>query len=111
MKYFHALLMGVLSLCALFASASFGQDKGGITPAKFLAPPESARPWVYWFWLNSNLTREGITADLEAMKAAGIGGVLIMEVDQGARWGTCPLPVRSGRLVPACPFRGQAARS
>jgi hypothetical protein len=39
---------------------------------------------VYWFWLNGNVTKAGITADLEAMKQAGIGGVLIMEVDQGA---------------------------
>ncbi len=51
--------------------------------ARFAAPPDEARPWVYWFWLNGNITREGITADLEAMKRAGIGGVLIMEVDQG----------------------------
>src|SRR5512136_3400395 len=50
----------------------------------FAKPPNSARPWVYWFWLNGNITREGITADLEAMKRVGIGGVLIMEVDQGA---------------------------
>ncbi len=50
---------------------------------RFHQPPPSARPWVYWFWLNGNITREGITADLEAMKQAGIGGVLIMEVDQG----------------------------
>lgn len=49
----------------------------------FLNPPDAARPWVFWFWLNGNITREGITADLEAMKRAGIGGVLIMEVDQG----------------------------
>ena len=51
----------------------------------FTQPPDSARPWVYWFWLNGNMTREGITADLEAMQRVGIGGVLIMEVDQGAR--------------------------
>ena len=50
----------------------------------FVRPPESARPWVYWFWLNGNITSDGITADLEAMKRVGIGGVLIMEVDQGA---------------------------
>ena len=50
----------------------------------FVQPPESARPWVYWFWLNGNITREGITADLESMRRMGIGGVLIMEVDQGA---------------------------
>jgi hypothetical protein len=53
----------------------------------FQNPPEEARPWVYWFWLNGNITREGITADLEAMKRAGIGGVLIMEVDQGSPLG------------------------
>lgn len=50
----------------------------------FAHPPVSARPWVYWFWLNGNITSNGITADLEAMKRVGIGGVLIMEVDQGA---------------------------
>ncbi len=49
----------------------------------FRDPPPSARPWVYWFWLNGNITRQGITADLEAMQRVGIGGVLIMEVDQG----------------------------
>ena len=49
----------------------------------FIKPPDSAKPWVYWFWLNGNLTKEGVTADLESMKRAGIGGVLIMEVDQG----------------------------
>lgn len=50
----------------------------------FVHPPDEARIWVFWFWLNSNITREGITADLEAMKRAGVGGVLVMEVDQGA---------------------------
>ena len=80
------ILITILALCsflsvaamALSPSASDELAKG------FITPPDSARPWVYWFWLNSNITREGITADLEAMKRAGIGGVLIMEVDQGA---------------------------
>jgi hypothetical protein len=47
----------------------------------FVKPPDAARPWVYWFWINGNITKEGITADLEAMQRVGIGGVLIMEVD------------------------------
>jgi hypothetical protein len=50
----------------------------------FREPPAEARPWVYWFWLNGNITKAGVTADLEAMKRVGVGGVLIMEVDQGA---------------------------
>ncbi|HEV7926658.1 MAG TPA: glycosyl hydrolase, partial [Verrucomicrobiae bacterium] len=48
--------------------------------AQFAQPPASARPWVYWFWNNGNVTKAGITADLEAMKRAGIGGVIIMDV-------------------------------
>ena len=33
--------------------------------------------------MDGNLTQEGITADLEAMKAAGLGGVVICEVSVG----------------------------
>lgn len=47
---------------------------------QFAEPPASARPWVYWFWNNGNVTKAGITADLEAMQRAGIGGVIIMDV-------------------------------
>ena len=49
----------------------------------FATPPASARPWVYWFQLSGNQTKEGITADLEAMARVGIGGVLYMEVNDG----------------------------
>jgi predicted GH43/DUF377 family glycosyl hydrolase len=46
----------------------------------FANPPASARPWVFWFWNNANVTSNGITADLEAMQRAGIGGVIVMDV-------------------------------
>jgi hypothetical protein len=49
----------------------------------FVRPPDSARPWVYWFPLDGNITSQGMTLDLEAMKRAGIGGVLYMETEQG----------------------------
>lgn len=48
--------------------------------AGFRNPPDSARPWVYWFWNNGNVTEEGIDADLTAMKQAGIGGAILMDV-------------------------------
>lgn len=46
----------------------------------FVAPPDSAKPHTWWHWMNGNVTREGITADLEAMKHAGIGGAQIFNV-------------------------------
>lgn len=42
--------------------------------AAFRNPPASARPLVYWFWMGRNVTAEGITGDLETLKAAGFGG-------------------------------------
>jgi len=69
------LIAVILALCAATAPA-------GDLAAQFMNPPPSARPWVYWFWNNGNITKAGITADLEAMKRAGIGGVIIMDVVQ-----------------------------
>src|SRR5271157_2901322 len=82
----HPRVATVLLTLSTLAGAFLGAElaAGPTDLAKgFAAPPASARPWVYWFWLNGNITREGITADLEAMRRVGIGGVLIMEVDQG----------------------------
>jgi len=45
--------------------------------ANFYAPPDSAKPWAYWWWLNGNVSKVGITRDLEEMKRQGINGVLI----------------------------------
>lgn len=47
----------------------------------FLTPPDSAKPWVYWFFMNGNITREGITADLEAMQRVGLGGGVWLNLD------------------------------
>jgi hypothetical protein len=42
--------------------------------AGFQNPPESAKPRVWWHWMNGNISKEGIQADLEWMKRIGIGG-------------------------------------
>ncbi len=40
----------------------------------FQDPPASAKPRVWWHWMSGNITKEGIQADLEWMKRAGIAG-------------------------------------
>jgi len=76
-------LFGLLTLLAI-GCGPLGESAPTDSLAQaFTQPPASARPWVYWFWVNGNVTREGITADLEAMERVGISGVLIMEVDKG----------------------------
>ncbi len=42
--------------------------------AGFEHPPASARPRVWWHWMNGNITEEGIKLDLEWMHRVGLGG-------------------------------------
>ncbi len=49
----------------------------------FRAPPEAAKPLTWWHWLNGTITRDGITADLEAMKRAGLGGCYLFNCGVG----------------------------
>lgn len=46
----------------------------------FLEPPLAARPMVFWHWINGNVTKRGITDDLEDMKRAGLAGVHLFDV-------------------------------
>src|ERR1043165_8469397 len=48
----------------------------------FANPPAQARPHTWWHWMNGNITKEGITAYLEAMKQIGLGGAQIFNVSE-----------------------------
>jgi len=56
------------------------QTKQGSIEQNFLNPPQSAKPWVFWYWMHAAVSKEGITADLEAMKEVGIGGAYLMPI-------------------------------
>jgi len=49
----------------------------------FAQPPLEARPWTLWQWMNGNISKEGITADLEAFQKAGLGGAQSFHLDYG----------------------------
>jgi hypothetical protein len=49
----------------------------------FVHPPHSAKPWAYWWWLDSHASRDGITRDLQEMKRQGISGVLLFDAGDG----------------------------
>ena len=66
-----------------------GNDKSLNSLRKgFLNPPDSARPGVYWYFMDGNMSKEAMTEDLESMKVAGIGNVLFLEVNVGIPRGT-----------------------
>jgi len=75
-----------MMLCALIGKtvAADELEKG------FATPPDAARNQVWWHWLQGNVTREGITADLEAMKRVGVGGAQIFNLSEDLPAGPAP---------------------
>jgi hypothetical protein len=70
-------LTGFITLLAI---ALNGLAAPAPLPDQFRTPPAESRPWCFWYWVNNNISREGITRDLEAMKSAGIGTGIIANV-------------------------------
>jgi len=83
----RGLLLGsiLLGFVLTVSAAPAGPLESG-----FLNPPDSAKPQTWWHWMNGNITKAGITADLEAMKQIGLGGATIVNVDCGIPAGTVP---------------------
>jgi len=66
----------IIRWCATLALVLFATT----LPAQSLVSAESAKSWVFWYWMQGAVSREGITADLEAMKEAGLGGAYLMPI-------------------------------
>lgn len=73
----------VTVLLALLAVFSCADSLDRELEKGFLNPPDSARPGVYWYFMDGNVSKESITKDLESMKEAGIGYVVYLEVNVG----------------------------
>ena len=55
-------------------------------------PPLIARTRVWWWWLNGQTDKETITRDLEAMKAAGMGGANVIDAGGDTQEGNKRVP-------------------
>lgn len=75
---FHSVLVQQLPVRAL---AAF--DTSDSLFRNFVTPPETARSSCYWWWFNGLVDEEGIRRDLEAFKAKGMGGVLLVNSADG----------------------------
>ncbi len=80
-----AILVLTLLISVHIFSCKISQNEPFVEKLRkgFESPPNSARPGVYWFIMDGNISKQGITADLESMKAVGLGSVLFMEVNVG----------------------------
>lgn len=73
-------ILTLLLLVACCISCSQHKNNSAIDIAEFKNPSQEFHPWVYWYWMNGNVTKEGALADIDAMAEVGIGGVQLMDI-------------------------------
>src|SRR5437763_16161247 len=66
-------LVATAGLVSLLGAA-WGEGAGDPLERGFRNPPDSAKPRVWWHWMNGNITKEGIKLDLAWMNRVGLGG-------------------------------------
>ena len=105
MHVLNALLTGIIFValfslgCSLRERGSEGEkSKINISEKEFQTVPATDKPWVYYWWLKGNVTKELITRDLEEMHKKGIGGFLLFDSrgywdSYDGRTGHIPVPL------------------
>lgn len=78
------LRLALIAATALAGSPAWAGNAAQVAPTaqaestleqQFQDPPQSARPRVWWHWMNGNVTKDGIAKDMAWMKRVGIGGL------------------------------------
>jgi len=57
----------------------------------FVTPHDTNTVWCYWYWIGDDISKEGITKDLEAMKEVGIGAAFIGNINPEEVDGPVPM--------------------
>ena len=81
MLFLAIILTSAFTACQNNSEKPVSKKTTGIAISEdaFLAVPDSAKPWVYYWWLKGNVSKELITRDLEEMHNKGIGGLLLFD--------------------------------
>src|SRR5712692_8786695 len=77
MNRYRTLLLRVVAIGIVLTGMTGltrGQSSSDTLEQGFQQPPDSARPRVWWHWMNGNISKEGIKLDLEWMHRVGLGG-------------------------------------
>lgn len=86
-----ALLLIVVALNQCAESDRIAEIDAKKIQSDFITPDENNKVWCYWYWINDDISKEGITKDLEAMKAVGIGAAFIGNINPVGVDGPVPL--------------------
>jgi len=94
MKAINILALALLPLIFLFSCQTdkeISNEKYKEIKNNFEVPAADNTLWCYYYWINDDIAKEGVTKDLEAMKKAGIGAVFIGNINPYESDGKVPL--------------------
>ena len=77
-RFLHHLLVALILVGT--ACSSKMKNVQAPDPLAFQQPDSAFAIHTWWHWMDNAITREGITADLEAMKREGIGTATILNI-------------------------------
>ena len=80
MKKYISLIIAITLVNMVFFGCNKKSTKEEINDQYFLSPPATSDVHTWWHWMDGNITKEGMTKDLEAMKAAGISQATILNI-------------------------------
>ena len=83
----HTIALTIALTACFQLSATSGDLEAG-----FRNPPREAGVRCWWWWLNSNVTKEAITRDLEAMHDKGFSGAMIFDAHGANQRGNANVP-------------------
>ena len=66
---------------------AFGPNESFKVIEKGFRNPDKQKLAVYWYWVNDNISKEGVVKDLQAMKSVGINRAFIGNVTADLPWG------------------------
>ena len=87
-----SLLLAISMLFALCTRpVQITQERYDNIQEGFFTPADTNKPWCYYYWIGDDISKEGITKDLEAMKEFGLGAVFIGNINPDEVDGPVPL--------------------
>jgi len=84
-RFLIILLLFLAVECETIVASELGVSDVSVNLQQgFQNPPMSARPCVFWWWMNSMGTKESLTRDLGELKAKGFGGGMLFDTGSSA---------------------------
>lgn len=77
---FISLILSLIIISIILLGCTHKHNNIIIDVKKFKDPPDFAKVDTWWHWMDGNITKEGITRDLEAMSKQGINQVTIFNI-------------------------------